>query len=277
MRIKFLGTGSAFSLNNYQTNIALEHGGKWLLLDAGGDIRFSLRDAGLSYKDIDGVYISHLHTDHAGGIEYVGFSSYFDPSITKKIKLYGNGELLRRGWENTWKGGLESIQGKLLDLDDFFDVQMIKSNGKFRWGGAECNIVQSVHIMNGYSIVLCFGLMIKTASKTIFWTADTQYAPNQIMDFYGQADFIIQDCETGFKSGVHAHFSDLEGLPEEVKKKMILVHYQDNVLDIDKKDSSNIPGINSEWKKRATDAGFIGFAERLQEYHLERLPDSLLK
>jgi ribonuclease BN (tRNA processing enzyme) len=70
------------------------------------------------------------------------------------------------------------------------------------------------------------------------------------MDFYKSADHIVHDCEcTPFKSGVHAHFDDLATLAPEVKAKMLLVHYQDVVLD--KQD---------EWDQKAKDAGFIGFA-----------------
>jgi len=53
MNITFVGTGNAFTLNNYQTNTLIERNGKRFLIDAGGDIRFSLRDLGLSYKEID--------------------------------------------------------------------------------------------------------------------------------------------------------------------------------------------------------------------------------
>jgi len=276
MRIKFLGTGSAFTLKNYQTNLAIEHNGKWLLLDAGGDIRFSMRDAGLSYKDIDAVYISHLHADHSNGIEYLGFCTYFDPSVKEKIKLFGNGELLRRGWEDTWKGGLESVQGKLLSLDDFFKVKPVKPNGHFEWEGLKFSIVQSIHIMNGYSLALCYGLMIDVPGENpsrkgsrVFWTADCQFCPSQIMNFYKQADYIIQDCETTpFKSGVHANFLDLVTLPADIKKKMILVHYQDNVLSSLRGTDfshSDVCLLSPEWRQKTVDDGFIGFAERLQE------------
>lgn len=261
MRIKFLGTGSAFTLKNFQSNLAIEQNGKWLLLDAGGDIRFSLKEAGLGYKDVDAVYVSHLHADHVGGIENLAFCSFFDPS-KDKIKLFGNGELLRKGWEDTWKGGLESYQGKLLCLSDYFDVNPIRPNTSFWWEDIQFDIVQSIHIMNGYSLVPSYGLMIKPqkmSPKTIFWTSDTQFCPHSILDFYNKADLIIQDCETLFKSGVHAHFTDLATLPPDIKKKMILIHYQDNVLD-------NESGITSEWSEKEISNGFeFGFAKKGQE------------
>jgi len=264
MNIKFLGTGSAFTLKNFQTNFIIERNNKKLLIDAGGDIRFSLAEAGMSYKDINAIYISHLHTDHCGGIEFLGFCTYFDPSMKEKIQLFGNSELLRKGWLDSWKGGMESIQGKNMTLDSFFDLNMIKQNGKFIWEDIEFSIVQSVHVMNGYALMPSYGLMAKDpeTNKTIFITTDCQFCPSQIIDFYKQADFIIQDCETTtFKSGVHANFSDLITLPLDIKKKMVLTHYQDNILCED--------GINTEWKFKASSEGFIGFAKKGENFNFQ--------
>jgi ribonuclease BN (tRNA processing enzyme) len=64
--IKFLGTGSSFTLDNFQTNFLLTlDNGYRLLVDCGSDIRHALKaHTDLTYLDIDGVYISHLHADH---------------------------------------------------------------------------------------------------------------------------------------------------------------------------------------------------------------------
>jgi len=259
MEIIFLGTGSAFTQKNNQTNFLIKQNNKYLLIDAGSDIRFSLTKAHLSYKDIDALYISHLHADHAGGVENLAFCTYFDPSCKDdKIQLFGNNDLLRKGWNNTWKGGLESIQGKLLSLEFFFDVNMIKLNGSFIWESLEFKLVQSVHIMNGYFIVPSFGLIItdNVTKKQIFFTTDVQFCPHQILDFYKAVDYIIQDCETyPFKSGVHAHYDELKTLPEQIRNKMYLVHYNDNIMD----DQGT---VTEEWEKAARSDGFRCFASQ---------------
>jgi len=234
MYIRFLGTGSAFTGQNYQTNTIISRNGKNLLIDAGGDIRFSLAKCGMSYKDIDAVYITHLHADHTGGLECLGFCSYFDPTVKDKIAMIGNNDLIRELWNHTLRGGLKSIQGQKTTLMDFFDITTVRKNGKFVWEDVEFQIVQSVHIMDGFSIVPSYGLMFvdPDSEKRIYYTGDTQFNPNQIRDFYNMADVIIHDCETTpFCSGVHANFTELETLTSDIKKKMLLHHYQDNVLE----------------------------------------------
>ena len=266
MKFKFTGVGSAFTHNNYQTNCLIEKNGQYLLIDAGSDIRFALKDLELSYKDIESVYVTHLHGDHVGGLEYLAFCSYFDPSVEDKPCLIGNNRLIRELWSSTLKGGLKSIQGKKTSLDDFFDVQMVSRNGKFIWQDIVFQTVQSVHIMDEYSIVPSFGLMITDPETelVVYYTGDTQFNPNQIMDFYNQADIVFQDCETyPFKSGVHANYSELVTLPDEVKAKMILMHMNDNIFD--GKD------VSTEWQNKAQDDGFWSFAMSGYDYDLSKM------
>jgi hypothetical protein len=176
-------------------------------------------------------------------VEYLAFCSFFDPS-KQKIALYGHRSVLHKAWDSVWSGGLSSIQGKTVGLNDYFDVHYLDDNEAFNWEGIQMTVVQTVHIMNGYAIVPSFGLMIKELSASpaplIYYTSDTQFNPNQIKDFYKQADIIIQDCETSpFKSGVHAHLDELATLEEPIRKKMWLIHYQDNIESVAQKVKDN--------------------------------------
>ena len=118
--------------------------------------------------------------------------------------------------------------------------------------------------MNGYTIVPSFGLMISDAKK-IYITADSQFNPNQIKDFYRAADIIIQDCETApYKSGVHAHYDELITLDTETKNKMYLWHYMDNVLE----EGCGLRNISSDFQEKAIKDGFKGFLERGEEVEI---------
>lgn len=250
MKLRFLGTGAAFTLNNYQSNMIIEEQDKRLLIDAGADIRFALRNASLSYKDIDSIYVTHLHNDHIGGMEFLAFSSYFTPECPK-LHLYCHKWLVDDLWSFSLKGGLASIQGRILNLHDYFHVHGLDNNEHFTWQGITFEIVQSVHVFNGYWVVPTFGLLITepNTGKKVYHTSDTQLELNYLGPYYQQADMIIQDCETSaFKTGVHSHYEELITLNPDVKAKMYLWHYQDNVVE-------NF----DTWQKKAHHDGFAGF------------------
>jgi len=254
MKLEFAGVGSAFcGSDQWQTNAILtkDDGDKrCLLIDCGSDARFSVPARGVGLADIGGVYVTHLHADHVGGLEWLAFSTYFNPKLDRP-KLFCDFSLMHKLWESTLRGGLDSIEGKVMTLTDYFDCQPVVSNGWFDWGQAQLTPVQTVHVMAGYQIVHSFGLMIayptealdvsvyaghgvfrqkpeiSDGRRKIFYTSDTQFCPHQIRKFYDEADLILHDCETSpFKSGVHAHFDDLCTLPDEIKAKMWLMHYQ---------------------------------------------------
>lgn len=232
MEITFAGVGSAFTDQRYyQSNMAITGcTGKRLLIDCGGDARFSFGELGATNANIidwcDGVYISHLHADHIGGLEWLGFCTYFNPKPIKP-KLFIVDTLVDDLWDSL-KGGMRSHEGKVMRLETFFDVHAIPINSSFIWDGVRFTPVQTVHIMDGMRIVPSYGLLIHGSSddRPTFLTTDTQFCPRQIEKFYDMSDLIFHDCETyPFRSGVHAHYDDLKILPESTKAKMWLYHY----------------------------------------------------
>ena len=57
MKLVFLGTGSAFTLENYQSNMVVEGDDGLLLIDCGSDARRSAANLGWSAFDITDVYV----------------------------------------------------------------------------------------------------------------------------------------------------------------------------------------------------------------------------
>lgn len=251
MKLIFIGSGSAFTVgsNNYHSNMLLTNNdGQHLLIDCGSDARFSLHEIGLSYADIQDVYISHLHADHVGGLEWLAFTHKFDPKCNKP-NLYLCDKLVKKLWKHVLSGGLCSLQVEEATIHSYFNVHAVEENGNFHWHDLEFRIVQSVHFLSGFTIMPSYGLLFTLNGTRIFITTDTQFAPNQIMDFYKIADVIFHDCETApVKSRVHAHYEELKTLPAEIKKKMWLYHYNPGKLPDAKKD------------------GFQGFASKGQVF-----------
>ena len=279
MKIKFLGSGSAFvsAKENYQSNILIEwleevkirekdeniirveKQSRRLLYDAGMTIPMALEDAGLTPNDLHAVFISHLHADHAGGVEYLAFKTYFSsyPFGKNKKLLIGNNFVLDEGWDYTWKGGLRSIQNQRNTLETYFDTMYLKQNEKFKIFGKQFEPIQTVHIVDDRAIVPSYGLRFKGGKKKVFITGDTQFSPNQLLSFYQSVDVIFHDCEfANYPNSVHAQFHELCKLPENIKKKMYLYHYMLG----DKK--------YVEVEKEVLNNGFAGLVKRGQEFEV---------
>jgi len=224
--ITALGTGSAFTTENYQSNFIVEINNKKLLIDCGTDIRHSLKTAQMTSADIDAIYISHLHSDHCGGMEYVALTTYFNPNKDKPA-LYAKPIVLQGLWE-VLRQGLIVLNDKLAAFKDYFNIYHTQSD--FEWQNTKFELVQTTHCKNAFALMPSFGLWIPDVK--VLLTTDTQFdLYENRKELYEKADTIFQDCETAkFPTGVHAHYNDLKTLPPEIKAKMYLYHYQDGEL-----------------------------------------------
>jgi len=269
MKITVLGCGNSFSVKNYNSSFLLEENESKLLIDCGNLNLLALHNASIGPKDITDIYTSHDHSDHCGGLENMAFYCY-DWKNKPKVstigyvpKLIVHERLLPKLWENTLKGGLQSIEGFETTLETYFNVCPIKDNETFKWEEWDIRLIQQMHTMNGSSYNEAFGLLMsKMFNESIYFTTDGIYNP-QLNWVYNEADLIFQDCEcTPFSSGAHANFneisSDINGkcIDPKNRGKIWLTHYQDFVSD-----NKDFNGNPFDWPKAATDAGFNGFVK----------------
>ena len=269
MRILFLGIGGAFapmSMGNSNMLITADSG-KRMMIDWGTTAPYIYRDEmGLDFKDIDAMYITHQHGDHMGGMELFAFSRFFIPlkdaeGHSVRPKLFAVRNLMKELWESL-KGGLESLQGKIMTLTDYFDCHPVTENSSFEWEGYKFTPVQTIHVRSGYIIKYSYGLAIRKIITTqkgwktsrlvkdeydAYITSDTQF-DRGLIKYYESSKIIFHDCETGpYKSIVHPHYDDLMTLPEDCKKKMWLYHY-----------GKKVDSVVAD--------GFAGFVDKGQEF-----------
>ena len=228
MRILFLGSGSAHTVgtDNFQSNMLLyADSGRCLLIDCGTDIRWSLARQGLSHQDISDIYVSHLHADHIGGLEYIGFKTRFDPAC-RRPRLYLEASLAGPLWDHSLRGGMGVITDGEMRLGDFFDVVVLRAHEPFEWEGARLEAVPLAHVVSPQATMLSHGLLIDTGAQRVLLTTDTRCDADRLAPYYGRADLIFHDCETStYTTGIHARYDELRGLPAEVRAKMWLYDY----------------------------------------------------
>lgn len=260
-QLLFLGSGSAFTVgaDNFHSNILLiTESGKKLLIDCGSDLRFSLHKAGFSHRDITDIYISHLHSDHVGGLEFVGFTTKFDP-FCNQPNLYLKQDIADEIWHNTLSGGMTSIEGEIANIHSFFNVYPIEKNS-FIWHNIKFDLIKVTHINNGTFIMPTYGLFFELNGTKIFLTTDTQFCYEEVKELYEKADLIFHDCEISqYPTPVHAHYEELVNLPISIKEKMWLYGYQ--------------PGVLPQAEKE----GFLGFVKRGQIFNFQEINQHLLK
>jgi len=252
MKFTFIGVGSQFSsMDQYQSNIVVTaRGGEKLLIDCGSDARFALAESGMRPTDLDAVYISHLHGDHIGGLEWLALSTYFSPQ-PKRLTLFCEERTMASLWDHSLQGGLHSIQAQEMELADYFLPQPIADGGSFTWREIRFTLRRMPHIVNSAGCHDSYGLIVEDGTSRVFITTDTQFVPEAIEEIAGGVEMIFHDCETApFKTTVHAHYEQLRTLPNHVKNKIWLYHYQAN------------PPF------RATEDGFQGFVAKGQEFQI---------
>jgi ribonuclease BN (tRNA processing enzyme) len=254
MKVQFLGVGDQFSAHDqYHSNMVLTAGsGEKILVDCGSDVKYSLMENKIKPTDIDAVYISHLHADHVGGMEWLALSTYFGGE-NKRLKLFCEEKLQSDLWHNSLKGGLQCMGIKCMELSDYFDCYPLAEGGGFDWQGIKFELVKMPHVMGGGCNMYSYGLLAKIANKekSLFISTDTQFQPGAIESIAEKAFLIFHDCETSaVKSTVHAHYEQLLTLPPSVKNKMWLYHYQ------------------QDHKYHPHQDGFLGFVKKGQEFAL---------
>ena len=270
-KLQFVGSGGGLGSpkENYHSNAIIYKEPQNILgIDCGSTFQAAIEDLGISINHFDGFYITHLHADHVGGLEWVGFKRYFStwPFGQDNPILYGNAELLDDLWEQTLSGGMESLQGQKNTLSTYFNPHSIPPNGHFHWEDIHFSLVQTVHVVDDRRIKPSFGLMITLPhpvtgkpGKRIFFTGDTQFCPSQIMTYYEQADVIFQDCELAtYPNSVHAQYRELFTLPDNIKNKMWLYHYSGKLPA--QWETGDIDGLETD--------GFLGFVKKGQIFEL---------
>lgn len=249
--LEFLGTGSAFTTDpdNFQSNLLLVGAtGERLMIDCGTDARRALHTRGLGARDIAAVYVSHLHSDHVGGLEWLGFTTHFDPAAAR-VKLFAAAPIIEPLWRHVLSGGMRVITDGDAELATYFDIVALPERARFDWDGVELELVPTPHVLGSKATITSYGLFLRGPSRTAFITTDTVYTWH---DAFEAADVVLHDCEiSDAPTGVHPPYRTLrEALPAHVREKTWLYGYG--------------PGARPD----ARADGFAGFAEPAQRFGL---------
>lgn len=222
-----IGVGDAFSVKHASTCLALRAEGRWLLVDCPHPIRKMLHEAGalagipLDVGDFDAVVMTHLHADHASGVEGWGFYSRF--VLGRRARVAAHPAVSRRLWDGHLAAGMEwtrAADGRIRAscFEDYYDLVALSEDrptvvGPFR---IECRPTRHV--------VPTTALRIEAAGRTLAFSADTEFDP-ELIAWLAPADLVVH--ETG--PGIHTALERLAALDASLRAKMRLIHFADRV------------------------------------------------
>ena len=247
----FLGTGSAFVKQNFQNNLLIIKGEDHLLIDCGAQCPIAFSKYQSAVANVRNVYITHSHSDHAGGLEELALMHRYGDKIRPKMIITDYYRDLL--WNQTLKGGLAYGEQRptpynanepngYLTFDDYFEQvtpRLISSSPRPLWeadcGSIHIEFFRTMHIPDSVpswkESAWSTGILV---DGRIFFPADTRFDPDLLfwMEERSHPEFIFHDCQS-FNGGVHTGIEELKSLPPDLKKKIFLCHYSDNFSNYD--------------------------------------------
>ena len=99
MKLTILGTGNAKVTKCYNTCFTLNEGSEYFMIDGGGGstILKQLEDAGISWKDISTIFVTHKHIDHILGVVWllrIICQKMKKGDYDGELRIYGHDEVI---------------------------------------------------------------------------------------------------------------------------------------------------------------------------------------
>ena len=222
LKLQMLGTGGAFAKSYFNNNALVFDEDFTLLVDCGVTAPMALHRLGRSFEHVDAVLVTHTHADHVGGLEELAFQMKMQ--YKRKIPLYIADSLVTTLWENTLKGGLYQ-EGSITSLDDVFKVfPLTPGEAADISPGIRTELIQTRHIpgKDSYSLYL---------NERVFFSADMTFDPALLLKLVQErgCDVILHECQLEGPGQVHTTLDELLSLPEDIQKRIYLMHYGDNM------------------------------------------------
>ncbi len=248
--LRLLGAGGAFT-RVYGTTcsvLTLADQERWLI-DCGRQAPDQLHAAGIAWHDIFGQLVTHVHGDHTFGLEDFAFSRFFYArdgvgAVREggpRPKLVCHSAVQEELWESL-ASSLRYVpppqEPKSGTLDTYFETvaaHRAEPPGdnpwphaeSFRAGRLQVRATETVHVPGKPSTALTIEV---GEGKAAWWSGDSTVDADALIELEPRTTVFFHDCTfVEYPGQVHGSFAALEQLPESVRRKVVLMHHEDDL------------------------------------------------
>ncbi len=236
-RVILLGTGNPSPVpDRMGPATAVVSGGRVYVVDAGAGVVRRAVQAGLKAKDLNRLFLTHLHSDHTLG--YPDF--ILTPGVmmrTEPLQVFGpKGTVtMTKHVMAAWKEDLDiRLHGGEPGKPEAYEVRPNEFKAGEIYRDEHVKVI-AFPVKHG-SWKEAYGFRFEAKDKVIVISGDTTYDP-RMLDYAKGADILVHEvyCEAGFKTRpkewqqyhvvFHTAATDLSRLAAQLKpKKLVLTH-----------------------------------------------------
>lgn len=222
LNIRMLGTGQAFAKTYFNNNALVTCNGYTLLIDFGITGPLAMHQMNVPLDAVDGVLLTHLHADHAGGVEELALRLKYQ--YNKKPALFIEERLVEPLWHHSLKAGLEFGSAGPQQLDDFFELIPLRAIvPHLICPGFSMELLPTRHFPNMPSYAAIFNNLLFYSGDTIF---DRELIDTALKR---GCKHLLHDCQLDGHGLVHATLEELMTLPPAIQRMIRLMHYGDHM------------------------------------------------
>jgi ribonuclease Z len=191
MRVTLLGTGTPFpNAERFGSAILVEAASKKLLFDCGRGVVIRLTQAGVNPTDLDGLFLTHLHSDHVVGIPDLWLSGWFlgrskplpiwGPPGTRSmaehlVQAFGFDIRIRQATPDPLPAKGVEIDAKEIEQGEIYNDGLTRV---------------SAFLVDHGTVKPAFGYRIDSVGHSVVISGDTKFCQN-LVDFAKGADCLI--------------------------------------------------------------------------------------
>ncbi len=194
--------------------------GRKIVVDCGLGVTRGLVDQGMALKDLNVIFITHLHSDHyleLGPLLHTAWTA----GLKTPVSVFGPD-----GLEEYWTSFLQSMKADIElrmedegrpDLSKLVTFNILDSGAGTHVGGITVTAMRNTHP----PLVDTFALRFSGESKDVVFSGDTAYLPT-LAEFAKDADLLIHEAMLG--EALDALFARIGNTDDRLMKHWLQSH-----------------------------------------------------